>query len=88
MGYEFIEESRIGIVAYDISIKNINERKDKALKYKTIKLAQQRLGVGNNVIKNAAEKRLRVFSPNLNKELAIRYLKDEKRRINTKKLRP
>lgn len=88
MGYEFIEESRIGIVAYDISIKNIEERKDKALKYKTIKLAQQRLGIGNNVIKNAAEKRLRVFSPNLNKELAIRYLKDEKRRINTKKLRP
>ena len=88
MGYEFIEDSRIGIVAYDISIKNMNERKDKALKYKTIKLAQQRLGVGNNVIKNAAEKRLRVFSPNLNKELAIRYLKDEKRRINTKKLRP
>jgi hypothetical protein len=88
MGYEFIEESRIGIIAYDISIKNIEERKQKAITYKTIKLATQRLGIGNNVIKNAAEKRLRVYSPSLDKELAIRYHKDEKRRSNTKKLRP
>jgi|DEB19_MinimDraft_3_1074340.scaffolds.fasta_scaffold04420_9 hypothetical protein len=86
MGYEFIEDSRIGIIAYDISIKNIDERKKKAITYKTIKLATQRLGIGNNVIKNAAEKRLRVYSPNLDKELAIRYHKDEKRRINSKKL--
>ena len=86
MGYEFIEESRVGIVAYDISIKNIDERKKKAIKYKTMKMAQQRLGVGGNVIKNAADKKLRIYSPNLDKELAIRYLKDEERRTLSKKL--
>lgn len=86
MGYEFIEESRVGIVAYDVSIKNIEERKKKAIKYKTMKMAQQRLGVGGNVIKNAADKRLRIYSPNLDKELAIRYLKNEERRNVSKKL--
>ena len=75
MGYEFIEESRVGIVAYDVSIENLEERKKKAVQYKTIKLATQRLGVGFNAIKLAADKRGRVFSHNLNKELAIRYSK-------------
>lgn len=75
MGYEFIEESRIGVVAYDVSIKDISKRKEMSLKYKTLKLAEQRLGIGYNVIKNAATKRLRVYSPILKKELAIRYIK-------------
>lgn len=86
MGYEFIEEQRVGIIAYDVSIKDIEERKKKAIKYKTMKMAQQRLGVGGNVIKNAADKRLRIYSPNLDKELAIRYMKDEERRTLSKKL--
>ena len=75
MGYEFIEESRIGVVAYDVSIKDVDKRKEMSLKYKTLKLAEQRLGIGHNVIKNAAQKRLRVYSPILKKELAIRYSK-------------
>lgn len=74
MGYEFIEDSRVGIIAYDISIEDLEERKDKAYKYKTMKLAEQKLGVGYNVIKNAAQKRLRIYSPFLEKELAIRYM--------------
>lgn len=86
MGYEFIEEQRVGIIAYDVSIKDIEERKNKALKYKTMKMAQQRLGIGGNVLKNAAEKKLRIFSPSLNKEYAIRYMKDEERRTLSKKL--
>ena len=75
MGYEFIEDSRIGIVAYDVSIEDLDERKEKAQRFPTMKLASQRLGIGHNVIKNAAEKRLRVFSPSLNKEIAVRYSK-------------
>lgn len=75
MGYEFIGESRVGIVAYDVSIKDLDKRKESAYKFSTIKLAEQRLGVGHNVIKNAAQKRLRVYSPFLEKELAIRYMK-------------
>jgi hypothetical protein len=75
MGYEFITESRVGIVAYDVSIKDLDERIKNAYKFNTMKLAEQRLGVGYNVIKNAAQKKLRVYSPFLEKELAIRYMK-------------
>jgi hypothetical protein len=75
MGYEFIADSRVSVVAYDVSISNMEERKEKAYKFSTLKLASQRLGVGHNVIKHAASKKLRIFSPSLNKELAIRYTK-------------
>lgn len=76
MGYDFIIDSRVGIVAYDVSIEDIEERKEKALVYPTIKFAHQRLGVHYNVVKLAAEKRKRIYSPFLQKELAIRYLKN------------
>ena len=53
MGYEFIDESRVTILAYDLSIEDIEERKAKAIEFKTFKLAQQKLIIGHNVIKNA-----------------------------------
>lgn len=75
MGYEFIEDSRVGVIVYDISISNIDERKSKAVKYKTLKLAEQRLGIGYTAIKTAATNRKRIYSPLLDKEVAIRYVK-------------
>jgi hypothetical protein len=73
MGYEFIDDSRVAVIVLDISIENLEERKKKALKYGTLKLASSKLGLGYNVIKSAIEKRKRVFSPMLQKEIAIRY---------------
>ena len=73
MGYEFIDDSRVAVIVLDISIQNLEERKKKALKYSTLKLASSKLGLGYNVIKAAIEKRKRVFSPMLQKEIAIRY---------------
>jgi len=75
MGYEFIEESRIGVTAYDVSIKDIEERKKKALKFATMKLATQRLNVHLTVLKRAADNRKRIYSPSYDKEFAIRYTK-------------
>ena len=75
MGYEFIEDSRVSVIVYDVSISNIEERKKKAVKYSTLKLAEQRLGIGYTAIKNAATKRNRIYSPLLDKEVAIRYVK-------------
>lgn len=75
MGYEFIEDSRVGVIVYDVSIKDIEERKNKAIKYKTLKLAEQKLGIGYTAIKNAATKRSRVYAPLIGKEVAIRYVK-------------
>jgi hypothetical protein len=60
---------------YDVSISDIEERKKKAVKYSTLKLAEQRLGIGYTAIKNAATKRSRIYSPLLEKEVAIRYVK-------------
>ncbi len=77
MGYEFIEESRIGVTAYDVSIIDIEERKKNALVFNTMKLATQRLDIGYNVLKRAAENRKRVYSPSLKKEFAIRFTKPE-----------
>jgi hypothetical protein len=75
MGYEFIEDSRVAVMVYDVSISDINERKEKAVKYATLKLAEQKLGIGYNAIKNAANKRIRIYSPHLDREVAIRYVR-------------
>jgi hypothetical protein len=77
MGYEFITESRVGIMAYDISIVDIKERREKAVFYPSIKYAQQRLGISFNILKLAAEKKGRAYSPFFEKELAIRYAKKQ-----------
>ena len=75
MGYEFIEDSRVSVIVYDISISDIEERKKKAVRYATLKLAEQKLGLGYTAIKNTATKRGRIYSPTLDKEVAIRYVK-------------
>lgn len=75
MGYEFIEDSRVSVIVYDISISDIEERKKKAVKYATLKLAEQKLGIGYTAIKNAATKKSRIYAPMLDKEVAIRYVK-------------
>lgn len=73
MGYEFIDDSRVAVIVLDISIEDLEERKKKAIIYSTLKLASSKLGLGYNVIKAAIVKRKRVFSPMLQKEIAIRY---------------
>lgn len=73
MGYEFITESRIGIIVYDVSIKDLEERKKNVIKFGTLKLASQRLGIEWKALKNSIETRSRIYAPFLNKEVAIRY---------------
>ena len=72
-GYDFIMEDRVPVVVYDISIGNINERKEKAVEYKSIKSASQNLSLTYNEIRRAITRRARVHSPKLNKVIAIRY---------------
>lgn len=72
MGYEFIDESRVTILAYDLSIEDLEERRKKAVEFKTLKLAQQKLIIGQNVIKNAIRQKKRVYSKELDKEFALR----------------
>lgn len=71
--YVFIDEQRVPILAYDVTIEDIAERRKKAMEFKTLKIAEQKLGVGQNVLKNALRKKSRVFSTLYDKEFAIRF---------------
>lgn len=72
MGYEFIDHSRVTVIAYDMTITDLETRKQKAIEFKTLKLAEQKLGVGQHVLKTAIKNRGRVFSKLYEKEFAIR----------------
>jgi hypothetical protein len=72
MGYEFIDHSRVTVIAYDMTIPDLEIRKKKAIEFKTLKLAEQKLGVGQHVLKTAIKNRGRVFSTLYEKEFAIR----------------
>ena len=69
---QWIDDAALGVLAYDVSIKNIEERKKKVLVFKTLKLAEQKLGVGQHLLKNAMKRRGRVFSELYQKEFAVR----------------
>jgi hypothetical protein len=75
--YIFIDDQRVPVVAYDVSIEDINDRRKNAMQFKTLKIAEQKLGVGQNVLKNAIRKRGRVFSTLYQKEFAIRFKKEK-----------
>lgn len=71
--YVFIDDQRVPILAYDVTIEDIAERRSKAMEFKTLKIAEQKLGVGQNVLKNALRKKGRVFSTLYEREFAIRF---------------
>lgn len=75
MGYEFIIEDRIPVVVYDVSIEDMNERKMKAKTYESIKKACQVLKISYNSMKRSITNRTRIYSPALDKNVAIRYKK-------------
>lgn len=72
MAYAFIDEQRVSILAYDITIVDIAERRKKAIEFKTLKLAEQKLGVGQHILKTALKNKGRVFSTLYQKEFAVR----------------
>jgi len=80
--FDLITGDRIPIVVYDVTIENLEERIKKAKKYTTMKKACAELGVGHNAMKTCIRNRARIFSPLLNKEVAVRY---EARSKNVKK---
>lgn len=71
-GHSFILDSAVNVLAYDVSIKDLELRKKAVLEFKTLKLAEQKLGVGQNVLKRALTTRARVYSPLMDKQYAIR----------------
>lgn len=76
--YVFIDDQRVPILAYDVTIEDIDERRSKAMEFKTLKIAEQKLGVGQNVLKSAIRKKGRVFSTLYQKEFAVRFKPQKK----------
>lgn len=74
-GYDFIIEDRIPIVIYDVSIENLEDRRKKAIEYKSMKSASQNLSLNYTTIRRSIINRTRVYSPKLDKTIAIRYKK-------------
>lgn len=72
MANAFIDEQRVSILAYDVTISNMEERRKKALVFKTLKLAEQKLGVGQHVLKTALKNKGRVYSTLMKREFALR----------------
>ena len=72
MAYAFIDEQRVSILAYDVTIADLTERRKKAIEFKTLKLAEQELGVGQHILKTALKKKGRVYSTLFQKEFAVR----------------
>jgi hypothetical protein len=48
------------------------------MEFKTLKIAEQKLGVGQNVLKSAIRKKGRVFSELYQKEFAVRFKPQKK----------
>ena len=74
----FIYDQRVPILAYDVTIEDVNERRKKAIEFKTLKIAEQKLGVGQNMLKSALRKKGRVFSTLYQKEFAVRFKPQKK----------
>jgi hypothetical protein len=76
-GYDFILEDRVPVIVFDVTIVDIDERKKKAVTYDTMKMASQRLQITHKAMTIAIRKRRRIYSPVLQKEIAIRYKKPQ-----------
>ena len=74
-GYDFIIEDRVPVVIYDVSIVDIDERRQMAKTFETMKKTCQVLQVTHKALSLAIKKRSRIFSPALQKEVAVRYKK-------------
>lgn len=74
-GYDFIIEDRVPVVVYDVSIVDLEERRKKAKYYDTMKKTCQILQVSHKALMAAIKNRRRIYSPVLQKEVAVRYKK-------------
>jgi len=62
------------IAVYDMSIKDVAERKKKRIVYDSAKKASAKIGISETVIKRVAKNRERIYSEKLEKEIAIRHI--------------
>jgi hypothetical protein len=74
-GYDFIIEDRVPVIVYDVSIENIEDRRSSAKIYESMKKASQVLQIRQMKLIRAIKNKKRIFSPYLQKEIAVRYQK-------------
>lgn len=71
--HDYIVDESVPVIVYDVSIEDMEQRRKKAKVYPSIKRASQMLSLSYNVITASIKYRRRVYSPRLEKEVAIRY---------------
>jgi len=71
--HEYIVDESVPVIVYDVTIEDMQERRQRAVTYESIKRASQMLSLSYNVITASIKSRRRVYSPRLEKEVAIRY---------------
>lgn len=62
------------IAVYDMSIKDVSERKKKRVEYDSAKKASAKLGLSETVIKRVARNREKIYSETIKKTIAIRHI--------------
>lgn len=69
-----MKDNRFRIALYDITIKDIAQRKAQRIEFDSVKRASSKLLVSETVLKRVAKNKERIFIESLGKEFAIRHI--------------
>jgi hypothetical protein len=67
-------ENKFRVAVYDISIKDLTERKNNRIEYDSARKASSKLGISENIIKRVAKNKENIYIEKLKKTIAIRHI--------------
>jgi len=67
-------ENKFKVAVYDMSLKDLAERKEKRVEYDSTRKASSKLGISENVVKRVAKNREKIYIEKLKKTIAIRHI--------------
>jgi hypothetical protein len=67
-------ENKFRIAVYDMSLKDLAERKRKRVEYDSTRKASCKLGISETVVKRIAKNREKIYIEKLKKTIAIRHI--------------
>jgi len=67
-------ENKFKVAVYDMSLKDLAERKKKRVEYDSTRKASSKLGISENVVKRVAKNKEKIYIEKLKKTIAIRHI--------------
>jgi len=67
-------ENKFKVAVYDMSLKDLAERKEKRVEYDSTRKASSKLGISENVVKRVAKNKEKIYIEKLKKTIAIRHI--------------